>query len=294
MTPRVLIRTAALGALATAAANNSDPDFAPLAGAQIFLGQTWPSQSPAPGSPPLPNQLLIYGWEEKSETVSGKATAPQFDTVMTLVVEARVETRAPAAKASLPSEPSDAAIAAAIDGALDALAFAVKKAICQGIGPAATALNGSPVVEEIRRVETASKYAESGQRMAGNGAVAFDLCYGETFEPLITADLDEAVILINPQAGALANHGNTGNGTVGPVIVGLGAEPGAYAVLFSSATAFAVTNPDSTPAGFGTVGVAFAGGGLTFTIAAGGTAFAAGDGFAVTVEVAAEDLIAFS
>lgn len=294
MTPRTLLRSAALGALATAAADTADPDFASLAGAQIFLGQTWPSQSPPPGAPPLPNQLLIYGWDEKSESVSGKTTAPQFDSVLTLVVEARVETRSPAAAALLPSQPSQAQIDLAIDGALDLLIYAVKKAICQGIGPVATALNGSPVIEEIRRIDTTGKYAETGQRMTGNGAVAFDLVFGELFEPLIPNFLDLVDALINPQAGATANVGNTGNGAVGPVTVGLGAAAGAYRVSFTSTLAFSVTMPDSTSAGTGAVGAQFRGGGLTFTVAAGDIAFAIGDGFTVFVEVQVEDYITFS
>jgi len=294
MTPRVLVRTAALGALA-AAAGSSDPDFAPLAGCQVFLGQTWPSQSPLPGSAPMPNQLLIYGWEERSETVATKTTAPQFDTVMTLVIEARVETRAPAAAANLPAQPTQAAIDAAVDGALDALGYAVKKAICQGLGAALLALYPRrQALEEIRRIDTQNKYSETGQRMAGNGAVAFDIVYGEWFEPLIPNALDEAVILINPEAGSLANLGNSGNGTIAAVVVGLGAMPGTYAVALTSASQFAVTAPDSSPAGSGVVGTQFNGGGVIFTIGAGTVPFVAGDGFSVIVEVQVENLVTFS
>lgn len=243
----------------------------------------------------MPNQLLIYGWEEKSESVSGKTTAPQFDTLLSLVVEARVETNAPAATANLPAQPNQAAIDAAIDGALDALTYAVKKAVCQGLGAAALSLNsGRPVVQEIRRVETQNKYAETGQRMAGNGAVLFEVGYGEYFEPLITAALEQIVALINPEAGAVANPGNTGNGTIGPVTVGLGAQPGNYAIALTSPTQFTVTNPDASSAGSGTVGAGFNGGGVAFVIAGGTTPFVAGDGFTATVEVQAEDYITFS
>lgn len=290
MNPATLLRTAALQALA-AAANLSppDPDFAPLIGATVALGQTWPSQSPAPGAGPLPNQLLIYGWEQKSETVAEKTTAPQFETVLTLVIEARVETNAVAASAALPAQPSQAAIAAAIDGAVDALCYAVKKAVLQGMDAAAMALNGgAPAIDGFKSVDIANKYDGSGQRIAGNGAVAFDVQFGETFEPLIPNALDLLVILYNPEAGGVANEGNTGNGTISPVTVGLGAEPGAYAVAFTSATAFAVTAPDSSPAGTGAVGTAFSGGGIGFTIAAGTVPFVAGDGFTVTVQVPTE------
>lgn len=296
MSPDVLFRTAALGALSAAAAlTPPDPDFAPLIGAQVFLGQTWPSQSSTPGAAAMPNQLLIYGWDEESETIANKTTAPQFETVLTVVIEARVEVKQPAASASLPSQPSPAAIAAAVDGALAALCFAVKKAVCQGIALSAMALNGgTPALAGIKSVKIAGKYAEAGQRISSNGAVAFELLFEETFEPLIPNALDEVAILINPEAGGLANSGNTGNGTISAVTVALGAEAGAYAVRFTSSTAFAVTMPDGSSAGSGTVGTGFAGGGLAFTISAGTHAFAIGDGFTVTVQVAAENLLNLS
>jgi hypothetical protein len=290
MTPRTLLRTAALNALAAAAGlDPGDPDFAPLIGLQIFLGQAWPSQSPAPGVGPMPSQALVYIWNEKSETVAEKTTAPQFETTAMLVIEARVETRAPAASATLPATPDAGAVANAIDGALELLTFALKKAICQGIGVAARALNGGrPMIETIKAVEIADKISGAGQRIAGNGVMTVDLLFGEIFEPLLTTSLTDLVVLIGATAGGVANGGNTGNGTISAVTVGLGAQPGGYAVLFSSATAYAVTAPDSTPAGTGVVGTQFTGGGLTWTIAAGGTAFVAGDGFAVTVQAAAE------
>lgn len=295
MTPRTLLRQAALGALSAAAAlDPPDPDFAPLIGAPVYVGQSWPSQSPAPGSAPLPNQLLLYGWEEKSETISQNTTAPQFKTVLTLVVEARVETRTPAANAALPAVPSAMQIAAAIDGQLEALSFAVKKAVCQGLGVAVMALNGGvAALEEIRSIETADRLDDMGQRIAGNAALAFELVLTETFEPLIPNALGELVGLINPQAGAIPNEGNAGNGEVGPIAVGLGAQIGSYAIAFTSAAAFSVTAPDASAAGSGTVGAPFSGGGLSFTIAGGLVPFSAGDGFQLVVEVAAGNYVSF-
>lgn len=293
MNPRTLVRLAALQALATAAASG-DPDFAPLVNARVALGQTWPSQSPNAGQGPLPNQLLIYGWDEESESLAEKSTNPQFDTTMGLTIEARVETDQAAATAKLPAQPSPSAVAAAIDGAIDALCYAVKKAICQGIQVAAQALNASqnqenkPVITWIRKVQTTSKLNDQGQRIAGNGGILFDLVYGEYFEPVITTELADLDILIQPQAGSTANEGNTGNGTISSIGLASGTEPGTYVVLFTSATAYEVTSPDSTPAGTGTVGQSFSGGGLTFTIGAGTVAFVAGDGFSIDVQVATQ------
>ncbi len=153
MSPRTLLRTAALNALAQAAsAADANVDFAPLVGAQVFLGQSWPSQSPPPGAGPMPNQVLIYLWNEKSETSADRTTAPQFETTVMLVIEARVETRTPAAEAALPATPATTAIAAAIDGLLEALTYAVKDAVCRGIQVAAMNLNpsGRPIIEGIQ------------------------------------------------------------------------------------------------------------------------------------------------
>ena len=76
--------------------------------------------------------------------------------------------------------------------------------------------------------------------------------------------------------------GNTGTGTIGSLAAGAGAQVGAYAVQLTSATAFSVTDPRGRPAGSGAVGTPFAGE-IGFTVTAGGTAFAAGDAFVVTV-----------
>lgn len=88
-------------------------------------------------------------------------------------------------------------------------------------------------------------------------------------------------------ATAAAVAGNTGNGTVGAVTVAAGAKPGVYKVTCiepaSNAGEFIVEDPDGITVGVATVAAAFTGGGLGFTIADGGTDFAAGDAFTVTV-----------
>lgn len=80
---------------------------------------------------------------------------------------------------------------------------------------------------------------------------------------------------------------NTGNGTMGAITVGAGAQPGVYNLKVTKAAAnagdFQVVDPQGDVAGVGTVGVAFSGGGLSFTLADGATDFVVGDTFAITV-----------
>ncbi|WP_374442477.1 head decoration protein [Stella sp.] len=102
------------------------------------------------------------------------------------------------------------------------------------------------------------------------------------------------IALTTPAAGTAAG-GNIGNGALGTVAVGPGAEPGVYRLeLFQAAAnggAFAVTGPDGRLVGIGRVGVAFAGGGLAFTLADGASDFAAGDAFAITVAAGSGKLV---
>lgn len=76
---------------------------------------------------------------------------------------------------------------------------------------------------------------------------------------------------------------NAGNGTSSAIALSQGVLQGAYQVTFVSAVEFEVYTPAGDLLGEGRNGVAFALGGLGFTITAGGTAFVAGDGFVITV-----------
>jgi len=84
-------------------------------------------------------------------------------------------------------------------------------------------------------------------------------------------------------AVAAALGTNTGNGTFGTITPQAAPATmiGTYSVLLTSATAFTVTAPDGQTA-TGTVGSAFSGLGIGFTITAGGAPFAAGDSFTLT------------
>lgn len=76
---------------------------------------------------------------------------------------------------------------------------------------------------------------------------------------------------------------NTGNGTVGSTSAGSDTLLGAYELVATSATNFTVTDPEGNVQAPATVGTAYTGENLKFTIAAGGTAFVAGDSFALLV-----------
>lgn len=87
-------------------------------------------------------------------------------------------------------------------------------------------------------------------------------------------------------ASGAAAAGNTGNGTIGTVSTGDDAKPGVYqAVCIEPATdggTFSVEDPNGVVIGTAVVGTPFAGE-VNFAIADGGTDFAAGDRFTVTV-----------
>jgi hypothetical protein len=102
-------------------------------------------------------------------------------------------------------------------------------------------------------------------------------------------DLGAGTVLgkIRGTASSAALGTNTGNGTMGAVTLGAGALEGAYKLTIIEPAAdagnFVVENPLGAIIGHGTVAVAFAAGGLSFTLADGATDFAAGDSFTITV-----------
>jgi hypothetical protein len=90
--------------------------------------------------------------------------------------------------------------------------------------------------------------------------------------------LDIGVIVGKIAAGAataVANVGNTGNGTMSAPSDVVGVQVGAYTVEFISPIKFNVYDPFGNLVGEGTTGVAFANQ-IGFTTTAGATAFAAG------------------
>lgn len=103
------------------------------------------------------------------------------------------------------------------------------------------------------------------------------------------ADITPGEVLGRVTAGAgvaAAKPGNTGNGTISAITILGGAVDGGYTIRFTGATAYTVENPAGDVIGSGAPGAAFADD-IGFTITAGGTAFAAGDGFDVAVTIGA-------
>lgn len=88
--------------------------------------------------------------------------------------------------------------------------------------------------------------------------------------------------------------GATGNPTAGSITVGSAAQAGVYRVLFVTATTFDVEAPDGRLIGKGTLSSAFSGGGLGFTLTAGGTAAAAGDIGNITVSAGSGKFIPYT
>jgi hypothetical protein len=77
---------------------------------------------------------------------------------------------------------------------------------------------------------------------------------------------------------------NTGNGTIGSLSAGVGAEVGTYTLTATSSTVFSITTPEGVALPNATVGTAYSNAnGVGFTITAGGTAFVAGDSFTLQV-----------
>lgn len=94
------------------------------------------------------------------------------------------------------------------------------------------------------------------------------------------------VVTADAEATAFAWNA-VGTGAISAVTVGAGAKVGTYRVTIVDADAgkgnFSVVDPDGVVVGYGSVTVAFSGGGLGFTIADGNPDFAVGEGFNIVV-----------
>jgi hypothetical protein len=88
---------------------------------------------------------------------------------------------------------------------------------------------------------------------------------------------------ITSSAGA-----NTGNGTIGALSVGTTAKIGAYKLVATGPTSFAVTDPAGVALPVANVGTAYADAEIGFRVTAGSTAFAAGDSFTLTISAPAQ------
>ena len=101
----------------------------------------------------------------------------------------------------------------------------------------------------------------------------------------------------NPTTAVTANAGNTGNTTLGSFTTTKAPQAGTYKLTITSAAtnagAFVLEGPDGIEVGTGNVAAAFAGGGLSFTLADGSSDFVAGDGFNIIVVAGSKKYVPF-
>ena len=121
---------------------------------------------------------------------------------------------------------------------------------------------------------------------------AVTILAGDGGERALTSGMVVSRDLTGAAVGAVTS-GNDGNGTITAApTVGLGAKAGTYNLacfrVIANSGLFEVRDPDGVVIGIAVVAVEFSQGGLTFTIADGGTDFAVGD--AATIVVAAGNL----
>ncbi len=112
-----------------------------------------------------------------------------------------------------------------------------------------------------------------------------------------TGDLKAGTVLGKITVGtATAAHvaGGTGNSTFSAVAVGAAAIVGVYQIIFTAATKANIEDPNGVLLGVITLGAEFTGGGLTFTITAGGTAHVANDRATITVAAGSGKYVQFN
>lgn len=95
-------------------------------------------------------------------------------------------------------------------------------------------------------------------------------------------------------AAFAVDAGSTGNPTSGAITVGVAAIPGVYRIVFQSATAYTVEDPNGVLIDNGVLGTAFNAGGLAFTLTAGGTAAVANDTARITVAAGSGKMVRYT
>jgi len=134
-----------------------------------------------------------------------------------------------------------------------------------------------------------------GQTLSGSGVtsgttiIALGTGNGGAGTYTVSVSQTAASTTITAAAAVAAKYaGNAANtGAIASVTADAAAKRGVYQVVIiakaTDAGTFLVTDPDGVTVGTGTVGAAFSGGGLSFTITDGSTDFSAGEGFTITV-----------
>ena len=131
-----------------------------------------------------------------------------------------------------------------------------------------------------------------------NGIVTRDTITILAGSGIVNAGLVLGAITVGAAAFAALGT-NTGNPTCGAITVAAPAVQGEYDLVMVDATHFVLLAPDvnnpgqGAEIGHGVFGAAFAGGGLGFTITAGGAACIAGDSFKITVAAGSGKYVPF-
>lgn len=168
----------------------------------------------------------------------------------------------------------------------------------QVLGKITRAANGAVVTGSIAGTTltvtavTSGKLAV-GQTISGSGVTAgttitaLGTGIGGTGTYTVSASQTVASTAITATSASAVAGSNTGNGVMGAITVSNTAKAGAYSLKFTKAVTnagdFQLVDPNGVVVGTGSVGAAFSGGGLAFTLADGSTDFAVGDSFAITV-----------
>ena len=122
------------------------------------------------------------------------------------------------------------------------------------------------------------------QLIAGNHALVTDVATIASGQVLTRGTLiGKQTAATFAAAAAATAGGNTGNGTFGTITPGIAAAEGVYVLTMTAATTFTVATPTGALLPGGSTGVAYTNAALGFTLTAGGTPFAAGDAFNITV-----------
>ncbi len=138
--------------------------------------------------------------------------------------------------------------------------------------------------EPLQRAEVFSP----DQLIAGSHPIVTDtvtLAAGQTLARGALIGLQSASFYtVAATAQTVSGGTNTGNGTIGSLSTGPMVIAGSYRVNFTSSTAFTVVDPEGEVLGTGSTGTAFTSPQVSFTVTAGGTAFAANDGFTLVIQ----------
>lgn len=161
-----------------------------------------------------------------------------------------------------------AANAAVVTGSIAATTLTVT-AVSSGVLSVGQIISGSGVTP-------GTKITALGTGIGGVGTYTVD-----------TSQTASSTTITATSAEATADGGNTGNGAMGAITVDNNAIAGDYVLTVTKAASdagdFQVVDPNGNVVGLGTVGVAFSGGGLSFTLADGATDFAVGDKITITI-----------